>query len=170
MGKGDMFCGRQEIGERPTLEQLTIRIWQKKLNVSAMRMFVFYERKNWCKKGGEPLKDLDSAIGGFNNIADFKRRSGELREEKKLLLNTVEWKRYTREVHQFYHNECQRCGKKDNLEVHHKFYYYAKRDRRIPVRLPWEYPMENVVSLCHACHEKEQKVKCYSEHEKLTGY
>lgn len=165
-----MVCGKEEISDKPTLEQLAIRIWQKKLNVSAQRMFDYYEKTNWHKSNGEPLKNLDSAIAGFNNIANFKRQSGELAKEKQLLQNTEEWKKYTREVHQFYHNECQRCGKNGNLEVHHKFYYYAKGDRRIPARLPWEYPMENVLSLCYACHEKEQKVKCYSEHEKLSGY
>lgn len=42
--------------------------------------------------------------------------------------------------------------------------------RRVPALLPWEYPMKDVVSLCHACHEKEQGVKGYSEHEKLSEY
>lgn len=108
----DMICNKKEIGDKPTLEQLTIRIWQKKVNVSAMRMYEYYEKNNWQKKRGEPLKNLDSAIGGFNNIDNFKREPGELREEKRLLQNTDEWKKYSQEVHQYYHNECQRCGKK----------------------------------------------------------
>ncbi len=165
-----MICNKKDIGDRPTLEQLTIRIWQKKVNVSAMRMYEYYEKNNWQKKSGEPLKNLDSAIGGFNNIDHYRREPGELREEKRLLQNTDEWKKYTQEVHQYYHNECQKCGKKGDLEVHHWHYYYAKGDRRIPALLPWEYPMQDVVSLCHACHEKEQGVKGYSEHEKLSGY
>ena len=61
-----MICNKKEIGEKPTLEQLTIRIWQKKLNVSSIRMYDYYERRNWKKKNGDPLKDLDSAIGIFN--------------------------------------------------------------------------------------------------------
>lgn len=165
-----MKCGKQEIGEKPTLEQLTIRIWQKRLNVSAIRMYEYYEKNNWCNGNGEPLKDLDSAIGGFNNIANFKRQSGELGEEKRLLQNTGEWKEYTREVHKFYYNKCQRCGKKGNLEVHHRYYYYAKGDRRIPARLLWEYNKDEVELLCRQCHDKEQKVKCFSEHEKFSGF
>ena len=50
-----MICDKKEIGERPTLEQLTIRIWQKRLNVSARRMFDFYEGKEWKSIAGEPL-------------------------------------------------------------------------------------------------------------------
>jgi hypothetical protein len=57
-----MICNKKDIGDRPTLEQLTIRIWQKKVNVSAMRMYEYYEKNNWQKKSGEPLKNLDSAI------------------------------------------------------------------------------------------------------------
>ena len=75
-----MICNKKDIGDRPTLEQLTIRIWQKKVNVSAMRMYEYYEKNNWQKKSGKPLKNLDSAIGGFNNIDHYKREPGELRE------------------------------------------------------------------------------------------
>lgn len=68
-----MICNKKDIGDRPTLEQLTIRVWQKKINVSAMRMYEYYEKNNWQKKSGEPLKNLDSAIGGFNNIKKFQK-------------------------------------------------------------------------------------------------
>ena len=165
-----MICDKKEIGERPTLEQLTIRIWQKRLNVSARRMFDFYEGKEWKSITGEPLKDLDAAIGRFGNFEYYKRKSGELKEEKALLQNTDDWRKFTKRVHAFFHNECQKCGKKGGLEVHHRHYYYAKGDMSIPARLPWEYSMEDVVSLCHVCHENEQNVKSYSEHEKLSGH
>ena len=48
-----MICNKKDIGDRPTLEQLTIRIWQKKVNVSAMRMYEYYEKNNWKKKMGQ---------------------------------------------------------------------------------------------------------------------
>ena len=103
-----MICNKKDIGEKPTLEQLTIRIWQKKLNVSSIRMYDYYERRNWKKKNGDPLKDLDSAIGGFNTIDVFKRKSGELQEEKLLLQNTDEWKNFTKRVHRIYQNRCNK--------------------------------------------------------------
>lgn len=165
-----MICNKKEIGKKPTLEQLTIRIWQKKLNVSSIRMYDYYERRNWKKKNGDPLKDLDSAIGIFNTIDVFKRKSGELQEEKHLLQNTDEWKNFTKRIHRIYQNRCNKCGCKDHLEVHHKFYYYAKGKVEIPARLPWEYDMDEVESLCRRCHDKEQKVKCFSEHEKFSGF
>lgn len=165
-----MICGKQEIGEKPTIEQLTIRIWQKKLNVSSIKMFEHYENKKWKNKDEMPLKDIDPAIGRFNQFVYFKRKTGDLRKEYDILLKTNEWKEYAKTVHQHYHNECQRCHKKGNLEVHHMRYYFAKGDMNIPARLPWEYPLEEVLSLCHTCHEKEQHVQCYSEHERLSGF
>ena len=111
-----MICNKKEIGKKPTLEQLTIRIWQKKLNVSSIRMYDYYERRNWKKKNGNPLKDLDSAIGIFNTIDAFKRKSGELQEEKHLLQNTDEWKNFTKRVHRIYQNRCKKCGCKDHLQ------------------------------------------------------
>lgn len=165
-----MTCNNKEIGDRPTLVQLTIRIWQKKLNVSAIKMFELYENRGWKNATGEPLKDLDAAIGRLNTFEHFKREPGELRKEKDILLNTDEWKDYCRTVHQYYHNECQRCGKKGPLEVHHLRYYHAKGDTKIPSRLPWDYSMKDVVSLCRTCHNKEHKVEVYSEHKRLSGF
>lgn len=110
-----MICGKQEIGEKPTIEQLTIRIWQKKLNVSSIKMFEHYENKKWKNKDGMPLKDIDPAIGRFNQFVYFKRKTGDLRKEYDILLKTNEWKEYAKTVHQHYHNECQRCHKKGSL-------------------------------------------------------
>ena len=133
-------------------------------------MYDYYERKNWKKKNGDPLKDLDSAIGGFNTINEFRRKSGELREEKHLLQTTNEWKDFTKRVRLYYQNKCKKCECKDHLEVHHKLYYHAKDEVEIPARLPWEYGMDEVELLCRRCHDKEQKVKCFSEHEKFSGF
>ena len=41
-----MICNKKDVGDRPTLVQLTIRIWQKKVNVSAMRMYEYYEKNS----------------------------------------------------------------------------------------------------------------------------
>lgn len=165
-----MICNKKEIGEKPTLEQLTIRTWQKKLNASSIRMYDYYERRNWKKKNGDPLMDLDSAIWGFNTINEFRRKTGELLEEKHLLQNTDEWKNFTKRVHRINQNRCNKCGCKDHLEVHHKFYYHAKGKVEIPARLPWEYDMDEVESLCRRCHDKEKIVNCFSEHEKFSGF
>lgn len=47
---------------------------------------------------------------------------------------------------------CRFCG--DNaseLHIHHLIY--------LPDRLPWDYPDEYLVTLCHACHQDEESLK-----------
>ena len=41
---------------------------------------------------------------------------------------------------------CQLCGKKEKLEVHHLTYARLGNEE-----------MEDLVTLCHACHEKQHK-------------
>lgn len=42
--------------------------------------------------------------------------------------------------------QCQLCGSKTNLNVHHTKYYNTKR--------AWEYPNSTLITLCKDCHEK----------------
>jgi hypothetical protein len=46
---------------------------------------------------------------------------------------------------------CQSCGNKERtLHVHHRLYSYNTE--------PWDYPDSNLVTLCHICHDKEDKM------------
>ena len=48
---------------------------------------------------------------------------------------------------------CCQCGRKEPdvvLQVHHKKY--------IPKRKPWEYPQEDLITLCKGCHAKEHNL------------
>ena len=45
---------------------------------------------------------------------------------------------------------CQKCGAKSYLNVHHKNYQSGK--------LAWEYPSEELITLCKDCHEKEHNI------------
>lgn len=49
--------------------------------------------------------------------------------------------------------KCCQCGRKDPdviLQVHHKKY--------IPGRKPWEYPQEDLITLCKGCHAREHNL------------
>lgn len=48
---------------------------------------------------------------------------------------------------------CQKCGAKSHLNVHHKEYEKNK--------LAWEYPNEDLVTLCQSCHENEHRIVPY---------
>lgn len=44
---------------------------------------------------------------------------------------------------------CQQCGEKESpLHVHHKNYVFGKD--------PWDYPNDNLITLCKSCHSKEE--------------
>jgi hypothetical protein len=42
--------------------------------------------------------------------------------------------------------ECQDCGNKNNLEIHHCYYKYGLE--------PWQYPLDSLRCLCSICHKK----------------
>ena len=46
---------------------------------------------------------------------------------------------------------CQKCGRTSHLNVHHMNYEKGK--------LAWEYPNEQLVTLCEVCHENEHKTE-----------
>ena len=42
---------------------------------------------------------------------------------------------------------CTVCGAKNNLQVHHTFYYKDFRN-------PWQYPNDSLITLCKKCHKE----------------
>ena len=62
------------------------------------------------------------------------------------LLNTVDWDIRRHQIFKRDNYTCQGCGcvNKKSLEVHHKKY--------IENRLPWDYPDEDLITLCCDCH------------------
>lgn len=45
---------------------------------------------------------------------------------------------------------CTKCGKKKNLQVHHKQYR--------PGKMAWEYDPSDLTTLCRLCHMAEHKI------------
>ena len=67
------------------------------------------------------------------------------------LLADPRWKKKRRKIIERDGGRCVWCGRTDHLEVHHKCYY------RYPdgsYAYPWDYPDENLMTLCRDCHEK----------------
>ena len=166
-----MKCNNVEIGEKPTIEQLTIRIWQKKMDISSFKMYERYEANGWTSIDGTSIVDLDQTIAGINSVKDYKREPGDINKEYELLRRTKEWKDYVERVRQYYDNECQECHKKSHLEVHHIPYNISKRVKNpVPGLLPWEYDYKEVTLLCKDCHKKAHKEEGYSEHTRVNRF
>jgi len=68
------------------------------------------------------------------------------------LLKDPRWQKKRLEIFQRDDWACFECGSKENtLHCHHKKYEYG--------RLPWDYPDENFLTLCEACHDMEEWLK-----------
>jgi len=68
------------------------------------------------------------------------------------LLNTPEWDDKRKIILKRDNYTCQECGAKDCiLQVHHHYYNMGWN--------PWEYDDEVLITLCEACHEREEYLK-----------
>lgn len=62
--------------------------------------------------------------------------------------NSVEWQRKVDEIRQRDNYTCQLCGAQDKqVQVHHTWY-----NQKLHY---WEYPNEQLITLCKECHAKE---------------
>ena len=90
-----MKFGNIEIGDKPSLEQLTKFMWTKRLNISSRKMFDYYEEHHWLGRNGNPIGYLDCAIAGINNcsyryqnLSPCFRKISPLRDQAKLPYRT----------------------------------------------------------------------------------
>lgn len=67
------------------------------------------------------------------------------------LLKRLQWKYIAVEVKKRDNYKCVKCGKSRSLHVHHTVYIYG--------RLPWEYDMKYLQTLCNVCHKIEHESK-----------
>jgi 5-methylcytosine-specific restriction endonuclease McrA len=84
-----------------------------------------------------------------------------------ILLRTIEWQKFRKEVHKRDNGICINCSEVGNqtsllnYQIHHS--YYIVRNRRLVN--PWEYPLSSVITLCgkhHTeFHDKHGKVPVY---------
>lgn len=87
------------------------------------------------------------------------------------LLRDTRWREFRQEVLRLDRNTCGHCGREsEGLHVHHREY--------IEGRLPWEYPLSSLETLCARCHAAEHgivppplgwEVASYDDLEDLSG-
>ena len=136
----------------PTIEMVAEYIQEKRLAISPRKVYRHYNENRWTSAGGYPLVTLEAAINGCNSQLNiYGLDSDEIPETYKQLLNTPEWRSFSKKVKAFFQNRCQKCGSLGPLHLHHKVYYTRKG--RL-VRKPWEYEMKDLEVLCEDCHKK----------------
>ena len=83
------------------------------------------------------------------------------RDAYSMLLQDSRWKNKREKILTRDNYTCQWCGRRDNLQVHHK-YYMKYPDGKMAE--PWDYPDDKLITLCSRCHKrwhKKHKIKTY---------
>ena len=82
-------------------------------------------------------------------------------KEYKRLLGTDRWRNFANEVKRRDGYKCVKCGGTQTLQAHHKIYYQN--------RLPWDYSIDFLETLCSKCHLEEHKTKSINQFEVNTS-
>jgi 5-methylcytosine-specific restriction endonuclease McrA len=152
--------------DRFTEAEIHRYIVMNQLAVDAKYVYEYWKKKSWLTKKGEPVKTLAAAVNVCNSIY-LTRLKNEMQtskkhqrklEEAKLLyaeyneqLQSKEWEAFRNFVLVVKCNECEICGSKTWLQIHHKSYKKAAK--------AWEYLPSEVVVLCRDCHKNIHKIK-----------
>lgn len=76
-----------------------------------------------------------------------------MKQSYKEQLGDSRWLRKKTEILERDNYTCQKCGATSHLNVHHLSY---EKDKRA-----WEYPNEQLVTLCYECHNDEHDIVTY---------
>jgi len=79
-----------------------------------------------------------------------RRTPPSRRRAYRQLLRDPRWQKRRLEIFARDRWACQECGATNReLQVHHRWYVYGV--------MPWEVPMQALVTLCRACHGKKRQ-------------
>lgn len=88
--------------------------------------------------------------------------AGRKKSDYSELLKDPRWQKLRLEVFQRDDWTCQDCrSKKNTLNVHHKRYEKGRK--------PWEYPIEQLSTLCQECHDLEYEFRYPMETELVNS-
>lgn len=155
-----------EITDAFSEEEIRQYMAGKKFYITPEEVLKYWRKKKWKTKKGTTIKTLSAAISCLNGIKKEndrkKKKIAAKKEERKLIrehkpikthytpyadqLNTPEWKAFRQFIFVVRGKQCEKCGRRDRLQIHHLRY--------ITGRMAWEYLPFDVLVLCDACHKK----------------
>lgn len=153
------------MNDRFTKAEIFSFIVKHGLSVDAEYVYDFWKKKNWNTKKGEPVKTLAAAVHVCNSIyltrlrkemQESKHRQKKIEEDRMMYaeyneqLESKEWEAYRNFILVAKGHECEVCGKKTWLQIHHKAYKNGHK--------AWEYLPNEVVVLCRDCHKNIHKI------------
>lgn len=118
------------------ITEAAILFWLRKHNILRREMSVIRANKYWGLAGEQ--NGMYGRTG--ENSSNWK---GGVTPERQEFYISDEWKKACSEVYKRDNAQCQRCGNKDNLHVHH-IVTFANKELRADIN--------NLVLLCAKCH------------------
>lgn len=118
------------------ITEAAILFWLRKHNILRREMSNIRSKKHWGLAGEQ--NGMYGRTG--ENSSNWK---GGITPERQEFYISDEWKKACSEVYKRDNAQCQRCGNKDNLHVHH-IVTFANKELRADIN--------NLVLLCAKCH------------------
>ena len=125
-----------DIARQFGITEAAILFWLRKHNILRREMSNIRSKKHWGLAGEQ--NGMYGRTG--ENSSNWK---GGITPERQEFYISVEWKKACSEVYKRDNAQCQRCGNKDNLHVHH-IVTFANKELRADIN--------NLVLLCAKCH------------------
>lgn len=151
----------REIGESATIEQIQDYIALKRMRISAEDVYNYWNGKKWLTQKGKGVATLEAAVNVYNGIAVARARKEKEKSIRQIYRNThsdktpsvryaeqlqmKQWKAFRAFIFEARGKECEICGSRKNLQIHHPKY--------IPGRLAWGYLYTEVEVVCGECHK-----------------
>lgn len=156
-----------------TLQEVMDCASKLSLKVTPEEIFNYWEEKGWKTKKGTFISSLHLAINVANGTINYVKNKDFYKKKEKQLalerkgevskaikervkpkskpyqkykdqLNRPEWLAFRQFIFAVRGKECEVCGCKHELQVHHLRYFENRR--------AWEYTSEDVMVLCKNCH------------------
>lgn len=152
--------------DRFTKAEIYKYIVENNIAVDEKYVYDYWKAKNWLTKKSEPVKTLSAAVNVCNSIyltrlkkeiQASKHHQRELEKAKLMYddyhqqLESKEWEAYRNYILTVKGHQCDICGSKTWLQIHHKAYKNGCK--------AWEYLPSEVVVLCRDCHCNIHKIK-----------
>ena len=118
------------------ITEAAILFWLRKHNILRREMSNIRSKKHWGLAGEQ--NGMYGRTG--ENSSNWK---GGITPERQEFYISDEWKKACSKVYKRDNAQCQRCGNKDNLHVHH-IVTFANKELRADI--------DNLVLLCAKCH------------------
>lgn len=147
----------------------------KSVTTSPEDIFSYWQSKKWKTKKGVNVRSISAAVSCahgtlnyFKNKEIYKSKEKKIKTKYKEMvasarkeranpkpkpyqrysdqLNRPEWKAFRQFIFAVRNKECELCGAKTYLQIHHLRYVENRR--------AWEYLPEDMMVLCDKCHKK----------------